>query len=89
MGAALDELRAHAAALHLELVWNLPVPYSDLNPVALETEGSVLAEGAGKAWLYIEPDGDVLPQQGENRVIGNLLREPWEQIWEKQAVGGI
>lgn len=77
----LEAVRERAAYLDLELVWNLPVPYSDRNPVALETGGKALAEGAGRAWLYVEPDGDVLPSQGMNRVMGNLLRDPWEKIW--------
>jgi MoaA/NifB/PqqE/SkfB family radical SAM enzyme len=42
-------------------------------------------EGAGKAWLYFEPDGDVLPAQGVNQVLGNILRDPWAQIWENAA----
>jgi MoaA/NifB/PqqE/SkfB family radical SAM enzyme len=81
LSGALDDLRRQSARLDLELVWNLPVPYSDLNPVALETEGIELVEGAGRAWLYVEPDGDVLPAQGANQVLGNLLRDPWNEIW--------
>jgi MoaA/NifB/PqqE/SkfB family radical SAM enzyme len=80
--SALDDLRRQSARLDLELVWNLPVPYSDLNPVALETEGVELAEGAGRAWLYVEPDGDVLPAQGAHQLLGNLLRDPWNGIWK-------
>jgi hypothetical protein len=82
LSSALDNLRRQAALLDLELVWNLPVPYSDLNPVALETEGVESSEGAGRAWLYVEPDGDVLPAQGVNQVLGNLLRDPWNVIWK-------
>ena len=37
---------------------------------------------AGRAWLYVEPDGDVLPTQGVNRLLGNFLRDPWEKIWK-------
>jgi hypothetical protein len=81
---ALASLRDWTAARQLELIWNLPVPYSAQNPVALET-GQEIPEGAGRAWLYIEPDGDVLPSQGMNRVLGNLLRDPWEKIWKSQA----
>lgn len=77
----VDGLRRRAASLDLELVWNLPVPYSELNPVALET-GLVENPGDGRAWLYVEPDGDVLPAQGVNRVVGNLLRDPWGEIWK-------
>jgi len=82
---ALSALRDEVAARQLELVWNLPVPYSAHNPVNLETGQVEVAEGAGRAWLYVEPDGDVLPAQGVNRVLGNLLRDPWEQIWKTKT----
>jgi MoaA/NifB/PqqE/SkfB family radical SAM enzyme len=65
----------------LELVWNLPVPYSARHPVALEVDDARM-EGAGRAWLYVEPDGDVRPAQGDPKVLGNLLRDPWEKIWK-------
>jgi MoaA/NifB/PqqE/SkfB family radical SAM enzyme len=83
--ASLSELlksaREKVAALHLELVWNLPVPYSAMHPVAMEAVDAEI-EGAGRAWLYVEPDGDVLPAQGSTQVLGNLLRDPWEKIWK-------
>ena len=67
----------------MNLVWDLPVPYSHIHPVALEnTDGDTLANGAGRAWLYVEPDGDVLPAQGmAGKVLGNLAADPWEAIW--------
>jgi hypothetical protein len=78
---ALGVLRNRSAELGLSLRWDLPVPYSPANPVAQETGGS--SSGAGKAWLYIEPDGDVLPEQGVNRVLGNLVRDSWDAVWSK------
>lgn len=79
----LASARDRAAALNLTLVWNLPVPYSLVNPVSLETQVDSQATGAGHSWLYVEPDGDVLPAQGINQVLGNLLRDPWNPIWTK------
>ena len=78
----LETVRDYAASLDLDLIWELPVPYSALNPVTLEVETGELPQGAGRAWLYVEPDGDVLPAQGVNRVLGNLFQTPWDQIWE-------
>ena len=82
----LRDLRNFAAMQGLELVWDIPVPYSRNNPVALELEGEGYdesPEGAGKAWLYVEPDGDVLPAQGlYDQVMGNMLSDPWEEIWK-------
>lgn len=85
----LKGLRELVADLDMSLVWDLPVPYSKLNPVALEVAGAKPPQGAGRAWLYVEPDGDVLPAQGVNVVLGNLLTDPWEKIWKQaQAYGG-
>ncbi len=71
-----------AAALGLRLIWDMPVPYSAFNPVRLEVPSDELVEGAGRAWLYVEPDGDVLPTQGAETVLGNILTDPWEKIWK-------
>jgi organic radical activating enzyme len=82
---ALEAERTIAAELGMELVWDVPVPYSHNNPVALELMNSeVPPEGAGQAWIYVEPDGDVLPAQGINRVIGNLLTDEWDTIWQNR-----
>ncbi|MEA4906390.1 MAG: radical SAM protein [Anaerolineaceae bacterium] len=78
----LETVRAAAAQKGLSRVWDLPVPYAARHPVAVELAASGQApQGAGRAWLYVEPDGDVLPAQGVNHVLGNLLNEPWEKIW--------
>jgi organic radical activating enzyme len=76
----LQQAQASAAVRQIPLVWDLPVPYSRQNPVAFEKDISA-PDGAGLAWLYVEPDGDVLPAQGINRVMGNLVRDPWGKIW--------
>jgi hypothetical protein len=78
---SLIEFRNQAASLGLSLVWDLPVPYSAFNPIALETQLENLPTSAGHAWLYIEPDGDVLPAQGINQILGNILRDPWDSLW--------
>ncbi len=89
-----DELKAKQADVaerQLRLVWDLPVPYSHYHPVALELaeeipDVEVSVTGLGKAWLYIEPDGDVLPGQGHYQdVLGNLLTDPWATIWQNAA----
>lgn len=76
-----DALCDKAAALRLTLRYDLPVPYSANNPVAFETREDNIPEGAGTAWLYVEPDGDVLPAQGRaDQVLGNFLRDEWDTI---------
>jgi hypothetical protein len=79
----VTELQNKAAILGLALKFDLPVPYSTDHPVALETQDDNIPSGAGKAWLYVEPDGDVLPAQGlADKVLGNFLRDPWEKIYK-------
>jgi hypothetical protein len=81
MDETQNPLRDVAADLGFTLRWDLPVPYSESNPVSIETEEDGTPSGAGKAWMYVEPDGDVLPTQGAaDQVLGNLLRDPWEKI---------
>ena len=76
------DLQNKAANLGLALKFDLPVPYSADHPVALETAEDHVPSGAGRAWLYVEPDGDVLPAQGmADQVLGNFLRDPWEKIY--------
>jgi MoaA/NifB/PqqE/SkfB family radical SAM enzyme len=77
-----DALRDKAAALGLTLKFDLPVPYSASNPVVYEAAEFTVPDGAGKAWLYVEPDGDVLPSQGSSaNILGNLQRDDWNKIY--------
>ena len=96
----LQAARDHADYIDLPLVWDLPVPYSELNPVRLELENPpsemefapqtpnstaqrAVESGTGKAWLYVEPDGDVLAGQGAKKKLGNLVKDKWEKVWGK------
>jgi len=80
----LARLRQRAAELGLSVKFDLPVPYSADNPVAHETAEDSVIDGAGKAWLYVEPDGDVLPAQGKaDKILGNFLKDPWEMIYKQ------
>ena len=80
---ALTTAQTYVAEADLPLKWDLPVPYSAHNPIAIEIQQKQeMAAGAGKAWFYVEPDGDVLPEQGINQVLGNLLKDDWNKIWQ-------
>ncbi len=77
----LSYLSDRVEHLGLHLVTDLPVPYSAENPVTLEMIED--ATGAGRAWLYIEPDGDVLPSQGmAGKILGNILQNPLQEIYK-------
>jgi len=77
------DVQNKAANLGMQLAFDLPVPYSLDNPVAFETANDEVPSGAGKSWLYVEPDGDVLPAQGmADQVLGNMLRDAWQDIYK-------
>ncbi len=78
--AAMEAARTEAHARALTVIWDLAAPYSHANPVELEAE--VQPAQVLRQYLYIEPDGDVLPAQGLNVVLGNILRDDWKSIWE-------
>lgn len=80
---ALSEARENIAILGMDLIWDLPAPHSATNPLALELESS--PEIVGRSYLYVEPDGDVLPAQGFKKTIGNILRDSIESIWAAQT----
>ncbi len=82
---ALAAAREQAADLGLDLIWDLPAPYSRNNPIALELEGEGLPRRG--AQLYVEPDGDVLPSQGVDRILGNFLVDDWSAIWSTALSG--
>ncbi len=87
--SALEEAQNAAHEHGLTLVWDLAAPYSHVNPV--EVEAGLSPEQVVRQHLYVEPDGDVLPAQGYNAVLGNLLRDPWETVWdhpERKRLGG-
>jgi len=82
LSQALMDARTMVAEAHLPLKWDLPVPYSEHNPISLELKiVQEPTQGVGKAWYYVEPDGDLLPEQGVNQVLGNLLNPGWEDLW--------
>jgi MoaA/NifB/PqqE/SkfB family radical SAM enzyme len=80
-----EELQDQAASLGLALSFDLPVPYSADNPVALATQADEVPSGAGRTWLYVEPDGDVLPAQGMmDQLLGNILHDEWGRIYPQR-----
>ena len=79
--AILQEAADRAAFSGLDLVWDLPVPYTDNNPIDLEVAAPSRPNPLG--WLYVEPDGDVLLYPGAETVLGNIARDSWETIWSQ------
>jgi len=63
-----------------KLIWYTPTQYCEFDP----TQQNLGVKGCTAA-LYsmcIESNGDVLPCQSYYVSAGNILRDPWEQIWD-------
>jgi organic radical activating enzyme len=86
MNEALTSAYEKASELGLHLVWDLPVPFSAFNPIAMIQQAEDPASLSRKSWLYVEPDGDVRVTQDSNNVLGNILKDSIESLWEQAVV---
>lgn len=75
----LERAREAARKLGLKLIWYTPTQYCHLDPVKLEL--GVKACTAAKYNMCLEPDGSAIPCQSFFQPLGNILRDPWEKIW--------
>ncbi len=80
MPALLIRIRDRAAELGMRFLWYTPTMYCRLSPVELEIGAKRC--NAAEYSICVEPNADVLPCQSFYVSAGNLLRDPWEKIWE-------
>jgi radical SAM protein with 4Fe4S-binding SPASM domain len=93
-GVTFDELRAILLKLKqftggngLDFVWYTPTPYCELNPINLDL--GIKNCTACTINLACEPNGDVLPCQSYYKPLGNILKDPWEKIWNNKICNNI
>ncbi|MCX8173398.1 MAG: radical SAM protein [Thermoplasmata archaeon] len=68
-----------AISLGMRFIWYTPTQYCNFNPV---TQGVGAKQcSAAKSNMCIEPDGAVIPCQSYYESVGNILKDPWEKIW--------
>lgn len=79
LAAILVRVREGAASRGMRFLWYTPTEYCRLNPVELEIGAKRC--NAGEYSACVEPDGSVLPCQSYYTSAGNILRDPWESIW--------
>ncbi len=80
MPPLLVRVREHAEKKGMRFLWYTPTEYCRLSPVELEIGAKRC--NAGEYSLCIEPNGDVLPCQSYYVSAGNILHDPWEDIWQ-------
>ena len=79
MPPLLVRVRDHSKKLGMRFLWYTPTEYCRMSPVELEIGAKRC--NAGEYSLCIEPNGDVLPCQSYYISAGNILQDPWEDIW--------
>jgi radical SAM protein with 4Fe4S-binding SPASM domain len=75
----LELARMHTSSHQQRLIWYTPTQYCHFDPV--EFELGVKGCTAALYNMCIEPNGDVIPCQSYYQTVGNLLHDPWENIW--------
>jgi radical SAM protein with 4Fe4S-binding SPASM domain len=83
----LADLRDRARELGMRFLWYTPTEYCRLSPV--EWDLGPRRCNAGEYSICIEPNGDVLPCQSYYTPAGNILRDPWERIWQSELFLGF
>ena len=78
----LETARQRTDAYEQKLVWYTPTQYCNFDPVQMEL--GVKGCSAARYNMCVEPNGDVLPCQSYYHSLGNLLRDPWESIWNHE-----
>jgi radical SAM protein with 4Fe4S-binding SPASM domain len=83
IGDLVLPLKMRANEHGMKFVWYSPVPLCLFNPVAhgLGSQSCSAADGL----LSIAPDGSVLPCSSFEQGVGNLLHEPFDTVWNRQA----
>ena len=78
--AILDRVKEIAERNGQRFIWYTPTQYCVFDP---QSAGLGLKScTAAKFSMCIEPDGNVLPCQSWYEPVGNILTDPWENIWE-------
>jgi radical SAM protein with 4Fe4S-binding SPASM domain len=81
LSVLLPQVKEFAENKKLNLVWYTPTPYCELNPVNMDL--GIKQCTACIINMAVEPNGDVLPCQSYYEPLGNILTDPWGDIWNK------
>ena len=79
VAATVEEI-AHMT--QARFMWNPPVERDPRQPLASQIKAGPRC--TGDVAIRVEPNGDVIPPRGPARSAGNILRDPWEAIWESE-----
>ncbi|VVB62090.1 Coenzyme PQQ synthesis protein E [uncultured archaeon] len=84
----LEEACSYAKSREVSFNWFLPTCYKNVNPMELGFGQRCCS--ACSVNMMIEPNGDVIPcQSWTQQKLGNILADPWEQIWNNPVAKDI
>jgi radical SAM protein with 4Fe4S-binding SPASM domain len=75
----LPKVHDKAEQLGLKFLWYTPTQYCHLDPISLGL--GVKSCTAAMINMCVGPNGDVYPCQSYFESLGNILRDPWQKIW--------
>ncbi len=78
----LVQVRERAEEYGMRFLWYTPTRYCRLSPLQLGL--GPRSCNAGEYSICIEPNGDVLPCQSYYQPAGNILTDPWPQVWNSK-----
>jgi radical SAM protein with 4Fe4S-binding SPASM domain len=76
----IEEFSAEA---QVRMLWQPPVEYDPAIPLPEQVRRGPRC--SGDVAVRVESDGDVFPPRGPAQSAGNLLAQPWEEIWGHAA----
>jgi radical SAM protein with 4Fe4S-binding SPASM domain len=79
LNTLLPKIRDKAQMIGLKFLWYTPTQYCQFDPVQLGL--GVKTCTAAMINACVGPNGDVYPCQSYFESLGNILTEPWENIW--------
>jgi len=78
----LEKVKERAAEYGMRFLWYTPTEYCRLSPIELGLGPRTC--NAAEYSICIEPNGDVLPCQSYYEPAGNILHDPWDEIWNSE-----
>jgi radical SAM protein with 4Fe4S-binding SPASM domain len=78
-GEVIEAVRKAARAQNMTFYWYSPIPHCRYNPIARGLGNKSCAAMDGL--LSVSPSGDVLPCSSYALPMGNLLRQPFREVW--------
>lgn len=85
--ALLLELRKECDRAGIRMLWYSPTEYCRIDPEQLDLGPRRCT--AASMNICVEPDGTVLPCQSWFQGAGNILTDPWKEIWNSPLFRGI